>query len=602
MEKFNKIYSLKGNALICVVCSLLFASCTAKVVQEQTQRPPNVIVILTDDQGWGDFSHTGNEYLKTPHFDKMTEEGAVLDKFYVSPVCAPTRASVLTGRYHLRTGVSFVTRGRENMRSEEVTIAEVFKEAGYATGCFGKWHNGAHYPENPQGQGFDTFLGFTSGHWSNYFDTELEYNGEMKPTKGFITDVLMDETIQFIDAHKDEPFLAFVPLNAPHTPYQVPDKYFDKYKDIDFGYDKKQNKKIATIYGMCENIDDNLGKLMQHLKDQELEKNTIVVFLSDNGPQGARYNGPWRGGKTSVHEGGTLVPCAIQWKGHIPNSSKSSLTAHIDLMPTLMGLAGIEKPENIQFDGMDLSNYLMGTSDDLGERNLYTHMTNFEITADRGAVRQGDYRFTTEYGDVGLYNLKEDPSEKNNLKDQLPEKTQELKTAFENWYKDVTSAGFSDLKIPMGYTESPRVVLAAHESNGKGDLAFKANVNGWAHDWYQVKGEAEVQWPVQVIQPSTFNVKLKYAGIDIIGSEMEFIIGDKVLSATIHQDFIPKALPTPDRVMREQEAKEQTWGILDLGSITLPSIDQTTASLIIKKKGKGILEIKEIETRKVTAQ
>ncbi|OHX64405.1 hypothetical protein NH26_22705 [Flammeovirga pacifica] len=575
----------------------MFASCTSSVVQEQASRPPNVIVILTDDQGWGDFSYTGNEYLSTPHFDKMTEQSAVLNRFYVSPVCAPTRASVLTGRYHLRTGVSFVTRGRENMRTEEITMAEVFKEAGYATGCFGKWHNGAHYPENPQGQGFDTFLGFTSGHWSNYFDTQLESNGEMVSTKGYITDVLTEATLSFIDENKDQPFFAFVPFNAPHTPYQVPDQYFDKYKDLDFGYDEKQNKKIATIYGMCENIDDNLGRILQHLKELKLEENTIVVFLSDNGPQGARYNGLLRGGKTSVHEGGTLVPCAIQWKGNIPSSKKEAITAHIDLMPTLMSLAGIEYNKSIAFDGVDLSDYLKGDRKDTEERNLYTHMTGFEITAERGAVRQGTYRFTTEFGEEGLFDLSNDPSEKENLVEQLPEKTGELRNAFQNWYTDVTSEGFSDLKIPLGYNESPKVVLAAHESSGKGGLHFKANQNGWAHDWYQVKSDGYISWPIEVVNASTFELSLKYAGKDIVGTELEFKVGDQTIHKKITKDFIPVTLPTPDRVMREQEAKEQTWKTLVLGEISLPKSQNTKATLVIKKQGKGILELKEIETK-----
>ncbi|WP_082026519.1 arylsulfatase [Flammeovirga sp. OC4] len=582
---------------ICVLCGMLLIL-LPKAYGQTSTTSPNVIVILTDDQGWGDFSHTGNQYLSTPHFDQMASESAVLNRFYVSPVCAPTRASVLTGRYHLRTGVSFVTRGRENMRSEEVTIAEAFKSAGYTTGCFGKWHNGAHYPENPQGQGFDTFLGFTSGHWSNYFDTSLEYNGEMISTKGYITDVLTDSTLAFIDRNKEKPFFAFVPLNAPHTPYQVGDEYYDLYKDIDFGYGEKQNKKIATIYGMCKNIDDNIGRIRQYLKDNALEENTIVVFLSDNGPQGDRYNGPWRGGKTSIHEGGSLVPCTLQWKGKIKPSQKQALTAHIDLMPTLLGLAGVEKPKEVKFDGVDLSPYLLKNKAP-ESRKLYTHMTGFEITAERGAVRAGDFRYTTEFGKTGLYNLTEDPSEKHDLQAELPEKAKEMKEAFEAWYTDVTSAGFADLRIPMGYKESPRVVLAVHESTGKGDLKFKANVNGWAHDWFLVNGDATIEWPIEIVTPSTFQLSLKYAGQALKGDVIEVIFGDQIIKKKIKKDFKPTALPTPDRVMREQEAEEQTWGTLDLGAITLPADKIKTCTLKIHKKGKGVLEVKEIVSRRM---
>ncbi|MBD0400625.1 arylsulfatase [Flammeovirga sp. EKP202] len=580
-----------------VLCGILLIL-LPKVYGQTPTAPPNVIVILTDDQGWGDFSFTGNEHLSTPHFDQMASESAVLNRFYVSPVCAPTRASVLTGRYHLRTGVSFVTRGRENMRSEEVTIAEAFKSAGYTTGCFGKWHNGAHYPENPQGQGFDTFLGFTSGHWSNYFDTSLEYNGEMIPTKGYITDVLTDSTLAFIDRNKEKPFFAFVPLNAPHTPYQVGDEYYDLYKDIDFGYGEKQNKKIATIYGMCKNIDDNVGRIRQYLKENDMEENTILVFLTDNGPQGERYNGPWRGGKTSIHEGGSLVPCTLQWKGKIKPQQKGALTAHIDLMPTLLGLAGVEKPSEVAFDGIDLSAYLLEDKTPRS-RKLYTHMTGFEITAERGAVREGEYRYTTEYGKTGLYNLMVDPSETKDLQEQFPEKAKEMKEAFEAWYADVTSAGFADLRIPMGYKESPRVVLAVHESSGEGDLKFKANENGWAHDWFLVSGDASIQWPIEIVKPSTFNLSLKYAGKAVKGDMIEVAFGDQIIKKKIKKDFKPIALPTPDRVMREQEAKEQTWGTLDLGAITLPADKIKTCTLKIHKKGAGVLEVKEIVSRRM---
>ena len=181
------------------------------------QRPPNVVVFLTDDQGFGDMHAHGNELLDTPVQDALRLAGARFERFYVNPVCAPTRAAFLTGRYPARTGVSGVTHRLETMRADEVTIAEVFKGAGYATGCFGKWHNGAHYPNHPNGQGFDEFFGFCAGHWNNYFDTTLERNGEAVQTKGYITDVITDAALDFIEANRDDPFFAYIPYNAPHA-------------------------------------------------------------------------------------------------------------------------------------------------------------------------------------------------------------------------------------------------------------------------------------------------------------------------------------------------------------------------------------------------
>jgi len=179
--------------------------------ETREERRPNVLLLMTDDQGWGDIHSHGNQKLDTPVLDKLAADSVQFDRFYVSPVCAPTRASLLTGRYHLRTGVSWVTRGLETMRSEEVTLAEALKQAGYATGCFGKWHNGAHYPYHPNGQGFDEFFGFCAGHWNNYFDTHLERNGKAVKTRGYITDVLTDAAIAFIEKHRQRPFFCYVP-------------------------------------------------------------------------------------------------------------------------------------------------------------------------------------------------------------------------------------------------------------------------------------------------------------------------------------------------------------------------------------------------------
>ncbi len=184
---------------------------------------PNILLILTDDQGWGDIASHGNERIDTPHLDALAASGARFERFFVSPLCAPTRAALLTGRYSLRSGVHGVTRGHETMRATEVTIAELFRDAGYATGCFGKWHNGRHFPNHPNGQGFDEFFGFCGGHWNNYFDTNLERNGEPVETQGFITDVLTDGAVDFIRRNRERSFLCYVPFNAPHFPPQVPD-------------------------------------------------------------------------------------------------------------------------------------------------------------------------------------------------------------------------------------------------------------------------------------------------------------------------------------------------------------------------------------------
>ena len=306
------------------------------------QNQPNVLLILTDDQGYGDLSLHGNPHLETPHLDALGRKSVRFDRFYVNSVCAPSRASILTGRYAVRTGVFSVTRNGEAIKPSEVTLGEAFKSSNYSTSFIGKWHSGTQYPCTPIGQGFDEFFGFTGGHINNYFDATLLRGAEPVKTKGYITDVLTDEAIGFISKKHKQPFFCHVSYNAPHSPYQVPDKYFDKYKQL------KLKDKLAATWGMCESIDDNVGRLLKALEEQGLTENTIVLFLTDNGGvEGARFfNAGMKGRKTSTFEGGSRVPLFFHWpKAKWKPKVVEKLTAHIDLFPTLMDLCEITPPK-----------------------------------------------------------------------------------------------------------------------------------------------------------------------------------------------------------------------------------------------------------------
>src|SRR5688572_20798457 len=312
-------------------------------------RQPNVLLIISDDQGYGDLSLHGNLHLRTPNLDRLATNGIQFERFFVGSVCAPTRASLLTGRYSLRTGVRGVTRGEETMRSEEVTVAEALRAGGYRNGYFGKWHNGENFPHTPQGQGFDEQFGFNLGHWNNYFDTTLKRNGRPEKTRGFITDVLTDEALRFIDTNRARPFLCFVSYNVPHSPFQCPDRYFDPHKRA--GLSDYQ----ASVYGMLENMDDNIGRLLGKLDELKLRENTIVVFLTDNGANGQRYNAGMRGWKNNLHEGGTRVPFFISWPARwkVPRQVPE-IAAHIDVFPTLVELCGVPTPQTLPQDGRSL--------------------------------------------------------------------------------------------------------------------------------------------------------------------------------------------------------------------------------------------------------
>ena len=265
-------------------------------------RQPNVVVILTDDQGWGDLSLHGNTNLSTPNIDAMAKGGAQFDRFYVCPVCSPTRAEFLTGRYHPRSRVYSTSAGGERMDLDETTIADVFKAAGYATAAFGKWHNGMQYPYHPNGRGFDEFYGFCSGHWGDYFSPPLDHNGKIVRGEGFVIDDFTDKAMDFMEANQEKPFLVYLPYNTPHSPMQVPDRWWDKFKNKELAkrHFNSKNEKLGhtrAALAMCENIDWNVGRVLEKLDSLKLSEDTIVVYFCDNGPNGVRWNGRMKGRK-----------------------------------------------------------------------------------------------------------------------------------------------------------------------------------------------------------------------------------------------------------------------------------------------------------------
>jgi arylsulfatase A-like enzyme len=326
----------------------------AVAAQVQAQRPndrPNVVVFLADDQGWGDLSLHANVNLETPNVDSLAREGALFDRFFVCAVCAPTRAEFLTGRYHPRCGVHGVTTGAERLNTDEKTIADTFKAAGYATGAFGKWHNGTQYPYHPNGRGFDEFYGFCSGHWGNYFDPILEHNGQIVRGKGFIIDDLTNHALAFIERNRTQPFFCYLPYNTPHSPMQVPDRFFDKLKGNPLRMrnrdpEKEELEKTRCALAMCENIDWNVGRVLRKLTDLGLSDNTIVVYFSDTGPNSWRWNDGMKGRKGSTDEGGLRVPCVVRWPRRIKAGKKiPQIAAAIDLLNRQQQAAGWDQHE-----------------------------------------------------------------------------------------------------------------------------------------------------------------------------------------------------------------------------------------------------------------
>ena len=574
---------------------LIFSNCSDKTATEN-QTPPNILLIMTDDQGWGDLSFHGNDSISTPNIDALAKQSVQFERFYVSPVCAPTRASLLTGRYHLRTGTSWVTHRKEVMRSNEVTMAEILKDNGYATGLFGKWHNGSQYPHNPNGQGFEEFYGFAAGHWNNYFNTSLIHNTQTVTSKGYISDVLTDKAIDFITTHSDaehqKPFLCYVPYNAPHSPFQVPDKYFDKYKALGL------TDKNASVYGMVENIDDNVGRLMQTLEDQDILENTIVIYLTDNGPNGHRYNGGMRGVKGHVHEGGVRVPCFMSWKDHLPAGKViPQIAAHLDLLPTLLELSNIPLPSTLQLDGKSLVPLLKDNPTSWPDRKLFSIQNDGKFQARRASVWTQNHRLVIDRdGNISLFDMKVDPSQKVDIKDQNPLLAENLKQDILNWFEEVTKDGIEPSMAEIGHPESPTTILPAPEAKLEGKLKFQGGM-GWANDYitdWTKKGDKAI-WKVETVQTGGYEIVLQYnCSKDFLNAKTTLNINDQPYDFTIVKEAENDFFRSPDRVVRG-EVYEKEWAKQSLGSFLLQPIKQTISIELAEDQPNGWLEVKGLE-------
>ena len=585
---------MERSPFLFFIAILLISACSTPT--DSPKQSPNVLLIMTDDQGFGDVGIHGNDSIYTPVLDKLAKQGIRMDNFYVSPVCAPTRASLLTGRYHYRTGTTWVTRNGEAMRSEEVTLAEVFKANHYATGCFGKWHNGGHYPQNPTGQGFDDFTGFCAGHWSNYFDPPLESNGEMIQTRGYITDIITDSAVSFINKHLFKtPFFCYVPYNTPHTPYILPEHLFQKYKQ------QGLSDKVAATYGMVESIDRNVGRLLELLERNEQLENTLVIFITDNGPNYDRYNQGMKGRKGWINDGGVRVPCFIYWKGQLEGArTLQNLTAHIDVLPTLVDLLGLKPVETLPLDGVSFAGLLTGENTQLPERNFFSFATN--LNKYRGSVRTQDLRLTvTGEDEFQLTRLLDDPEEQNDLKDKMPEIALQMYRDYLDAFDEVTKESVDFMPLPLGHAAAPKSYLQGHEGFFKGNIQYSTSQYGWANDWFKnwTTTEDTIYWNVDLAEAGNYHFALQYNCLpENIGSRIRLQSSSERLEAIIDRPFVSEIIPNREKVARRVEAVEKTWGILDLGSMNLQAGPQQLLLTATEISGAEVAEIKALIVEK----
>jgi arylsulfatase len=450
--------------LICLVCIDPYDSPVIASDNSGLSKPPNIILVMTDDQGYGDLSCHGHPFLKTPNLDRLHEESTRFVDFHVSPTCAPTRAALMSGLAPFKNGVTHTILERDRMALTSTTVAEVLKSAGYTTGIFGKWHLGDDDPYQPNNRGFDeTFIHGAGGIGqkypgsqsdaleTGYFDPIIKHNGQFVKTEGFCTDVFFQQALGWIKQQSDKgddgrPFFAYIPTNAPHSPYIVAEKYAKPFTE-------KTGEKDDAFFGMIVNIDENVGVLMEKLDQWELSNNTLLIFMTDNGSAAGSklFNAGMRGGKGTVNEGGCRVPLFMR----LPGVTKAGLdietmARHYDIFPTLVEMAGSELPSDLKLDGRSLMPLIKDPKADWPDRYFFFHTGRWAKGGIEGRWAKGDpdpdnskYRSFAVRDErwrvvnKRLYDLKNDPAETTDVAAEHPEIASKMISEFDKWWAEV---------------------------------------------------------------------------------------------------------------------------------------------------------------------
>ncbi|MFN0102036.1 MAG: arylsulfatase [Bryobacteraceae bacterium] len=530
-------------------------------------RRPNFVVILADDQGWGDLSVHGNANLSTPNIDSLARDGALFDRFFVCPVCAPTRAEFMTGRYHARGGVRGVSTGEERLNIGEQTIAEVFRDAGYSTGIFGKWHNGTQPPYHPNFRGFQEFYGFTSGHWGQYFTPELDHNGKMIRGNGYIIDDLTDRAIGFMGQNRAKPFFCYIPYNSPHSPMQVPDKFYDKFKNADLPQ-RAADPKLEEIdhtraaLAMCENIDWNVGRVLAKLNEWKLDDDTVVIYFSDNGPNGWRWNDGMKGRKATVDEGGVRAPFLIRWPSRVKAGHKvKQIAGAIDILPTLTDLASVKWTATKPLDGVSLKPLLQGDAPSWPDRMIFSQQRN------RFSVRTQRYRLDPE---GKLFDMAADPQQKSDIAGDNPGVATKLREAVNRYAAEVKPlVGPDDRPYPVGFAQT--TWLPARDGVGHGGVERSGRAPNCSFFTKWTKKEDSITWNVDVLKAGAYTAELYYTcpAADV-GATVELSCKRSRVAGKINAAHDPPLEgKSDDRFDRGAESFVKAFRPLGLGRIQL---------------------------------
>lgn len=530
-----------------------FALAGKSLSAEGRERRPNVIIVITDDQGYGDLGCHGNPVLRTPNLDRLYRQSVRLTNFHVDPTCSPSRSSLMTGRYSSRTGVWHTIMGRSLLRRDEVTMADVFATSGYRTAIFGKWHLGDNYPFRPQDRGFQEVVvhggggvGQTPDYWGNdYFDDTYWHNGRPTAYRGYCTDVFFNEALRFIEQNRGRPFFLYLSTNAPHGPYRVPEEYGQRYLELGVP------ARTARFYGMISNIDENMGRLMDKLVKLGLEENTILIFMTDNGTAAGNRAG-MRGNKGSEYEGGHRVPFFIRWPKRLKGGRDiSRLTAHIDVLPTLVELCGLERPSNVSFDGDSLVPLLTGKGM-WPDRTLFVHSQRIDHPRKwrKCAVMTERWRLINGRE---LYDMVADPGQKHNTAARHPDLVKKLRNAYERWWADISQRFDEYCEIIIGSDHENPARLTAHDWHGPKvpwDQSHVRDTSFYANGF----------WAVEVARTGRYEIALRQQPV-----EADFPIQATRARLQIGNIDVSKAVPagatgvTFDVELRAGKTRLQTW-------------------------------------------
>lgn len=594
------------SALILIACFLL---CFAPVADAA---PPNLVVFLADDAGWGDYSHSGNRQVQTPNIDSIATGGVSLDRFYVCPVCAPTRAEFLTGRYHPRGGVYGVSTGQERLDLEERTIAEAFQAAGYATGAFGKWHNGSQWPYHPRARGFDEYFGYTAGHWGEYFDPPMEEDGRMIRTQGYIVDVCTDRALRFIEANKHQPFLCYVPFTTPHSPWAVPEADWQRFKDRPITQPATDPRSEVADHTRCalamlENQDRNVGRVLAKLEEHQLSASTIVVYFSDNGPNSFRWTGGMKGRKGSTDEGGVRSVCHLRWPAKLPaGHTVMQISGAIDLLPTLLALTGVKRVGERPLDGRDLSPLLLKQDQAWPERMI------FSTWAGKVSVRTQTHRLDSS---GQLYDMIADPGQTRPINDQQAALAEKLAKAVDAWREEMWASTAPQGKvsgarnrrgaggnavdprpIPVGYRQFPITMLPARDGQPEGNVKRSSGAPNCSYfvNWKSV--DDSMVWLLDVHEAGRYEATIDYTcKVPDAGSTVELSFQGARLAGKVEHGWDPPLYTNQDTLPRpDGESQMKDFHTLKLGEIQLPSGQGPLTLRALDIPGRSVMDVRRV--------